>query len=299
MKTSKRRIIHIRNCISIFTVAMLCSVAPAYATPSRKSSSAGSSLGDAVVWIFSHIPIILLGICVLIIIGIIIKNRQSKSQNSSNASFSVSISPVRTVYDEQQRVYRQEVISDTSNGRLIDGHPLRTREDWDRWSKYDHEARDCADTFRKCERELESKYCQDPAATLQRAKSAYARYENLCTTYGMWNNLIQDHAHYIPTSEQKQRSKELIDRISALVPAAQAQKELIDKSKDVALSYLETLPEKTAYKTDMTRHLSSEMEITPSEAGKILRILYNLDILRESKNDQGRIIVRKARKRAN
>ncbi len=286
--------------ICILGLTVLCSPASSFALASYKKSksSAGSDLGNVVIWIFSHLHIVLFGICILCIIWAVIRAKRMKVQDGK-PTFSVSMTPVRTVYDEQQRVYRQEVISDTSNGRMIDGHPLRTREDWDRWSKYDHEARDCADIIRKCERELESKYCQDPEASLRRAKDAYARYERLCTTYGMWNNLIQDHAYYVPTAEQKQRSKQFLDRLTALVPAAIEQKQLVDKSREIALAYLESLPGKTAYRTDMTRQLSSEMEITPSEAGKLLRILYNLDVLREAKNDQGRIIVRKARKKTN
>ena len=54
---------------------------------------------------------------------------------------------------------------------------------------------------------------------------------------------------------------------------------------------------KTVYRADAVRKISSDMEITPSEASKAIRLLCNRDVIRESKNDAGRIILRKARKR--
>ena len=243
------------------------------------------------------IPILCFLLAAIIIIVDVVKKSATKNDSSTDDSISVSMVPVRKVYDEQQRLYRTEVISDTSNGRMIDGHPLRTREDWERWSKYDHQAMDCADVIRKCEKELKSSYCADPEKALQLVKANYSQFEHLCTQYGMWNYLINDHAHYIPTAEQRQRSKEFIDGIASLVPMAIEKRDLADKAAQIALSYLETLKGKVAYRTDVVRQLSSEMELTPSDAGKLLRILNNQNILRESKNEQGRIIVRKARKR--
>ena len=156
---------------------------------------------------------------------------------------------------------------------------------------------DCADIVRRCEKELQSRYCADPEGMLNRAKEAYSRYERLCTQYGMWNHLIDDHAHYIPTADQRRRSEELLGRIASLVPEAQERRKLVEAARDTAVAYLDTCPGKTAYKTDMTRELSDKLEVNPAEAGKLIRTLYNIDVLRESKNEAGRIIVRKARKR--
>lgn len=233
----------------------------------------------------------------IIIVAIAKNNKTKNSHSDANETIYVSMERVREVYDEQQHVYRTEVVTDTSNGRRIDGHPLRTREDWDRWSKYDHQAMDCADFIRKCEKELKSSYCADPERTLQLVKDNYSRYESLCTQYGMWNNLIHDHANYIPTADQRQRSAAFIEDIAALVPTAIEKRDKIDEAAAIAIRYLDTFKGKIAYRSDMTRYLSSELEITPSEAGKILRVLYNQNILRESKNEQGRIIVRKVRKK--
>ncbi len=276
-----------RGIMSMIFFAATCVPISALASTYKRTTKSTSTV---IPWFI----ILLFAIAaLLIIIGIVRAARRREQGN-----ITVTIQPVRTVYDEQQRLYRQEVISDTSNGRLIDGHPLRTREDWERWSKYDHEARDCADTFQKCRKELESKYCADPQKTLQQAQDAYSRYESLCTTYGMWNYLIQDHAHYIPTPEQKQRSQSLLNEVVALLPQAEKQKAYVESGIDIAQRLLEAQPGKIAFKADLARHLSSEMEITPSEAGKLLRILYNLDVLRESKNENGRIVVRMAKRKA-
>lgn len=244
------------------------------------------------------IAIVCIGIALVILIFRAARKRETKPDESvSDGQFTVSMVRVRKVYDEQQRLYRTEVVSDTSNGRMIDGHPLRTREDWDRWSKYDHQAMDCANVIRKCEKELKSSYCADPEKALQLAKDNYAQFERLCTQYGMWNYLIDDHAHYIPTAEQKQKSKVFIEGIAALVPTAIEKRRIVDEAAQVALSFLDSIKGKTGYRSDLTRHLSSQMEITPSEAEKLLRVLCNQNILRKSKNEQDRIVVRKARKR--
>ena len=223
-----------------------------------------------------------------------LRQRRRIEQEQPYISSFVSMKPMRTVYDEQQRTYRTEVISDTSNGRKIDGHSLRTREDWERWSIYDHKARDYANEFNQCQKELQSSYCNDPDEVMRKARIAYARFESLCTTYGIWNFLIHDHAIYIPTAEQKRKSQVLLQSVEDMVIPAKEQKAKVDQAKDIAFDFIDLYQEK-AYRTDLVRKISSEMEVIPADASKLIKTLCNIDMLREEKNDKGRIYVRRAK----
>ena len=230
------------------------------------------------------------------------RDMQNLAQNQGDNPYvqsNISFQAVRTVYDEQQRLYRQEVITDRSNGRRIDGHPLRTREDWERWSVYDHQARDASEIVNKCIKELSSSFCSDPLETFRLAERNYRIYEDLCSRYGMWNGLIKDHAVYVPTYEQRQRSEQFINEIRSLIKDAEQRKAFSIEAEGIALQYIQSKPHKTAYRTDVTRKIGSAMEITPSEATKAIRVLCNRGVLRESKNEAGRLILRKARSRAN
>lgn len=67
------------------------------------------------------------------------------------------------------------MIDDTSNGRKIDGHPLRTQDDWARWSEYDHQALDCQKVIMDCQKALHLTYCKNPDAMLAKVKETYER----------------------------------------------------------------------------------------------------------------------------
>lgn len=234
-----------------------------------------------------------------IIWAIVASRSNSSSKNverkKDGVYFSVSVTPTRTVYDEQKRLYREEVISDTSNGRMIDGHPLRTQEDWSRWSVYEHKATAIYSSIRKYEKELAGPFCSNPEEIEKLVRVNYSDYERLCSNYGMWNNFIDDRAVYIPTNDQRIRSERFLESISALVPSAIKKRDQSLLAEKIVLDHLQTCYGKVDFRVDVVRLLSDKLDCNSSDAGKMLRLLYKRNVLRETKNKAGRIIVKKAR----
>ena len=244
------------------------------------------------------IPLILFGLAALMIgISLYCSKHRSRKMQDPHISFTVSVGPVKTVYDDQTGQNKEIMIADTSNGRKIDGHPLRTPDDWARWSEYDDQARECQKVINNCQKALQSTYCKDPDAMLAKVKETYAEYERLCLTYGMWNLIIGDRETYIPTEDQRKKSQCFLENVENMVPPAKEQKTRVDQAKKIAYAFVDQYQEK-AYRTDLARKLSSEMEINSAEANKVIRILCNINALREEKNEKGRIYVRRARKKS-
>ena len=213
-------------------------------------------------------------------------------EKSSHVKFSVTMNPIKTVYNEQMHRYEEKPF-DTSNGRVIDGHPLRTQEDWARWSVYEKKARDVSNRIMDCEKALRSPFCENPQEVADQAQSLYKEFESLCSTYGMWNWLINDYEVYIPTARQRCDSFDFLRSITSLVPDAIEKRDLSFRAEQVVNEYLQSCPRHTGYRADIVRLLSSEMDCTPSDSAKMLRVLYKRNLFIESKKQQGRIVVRK------
>lgn len=190
-----------------------------------------------------------------------------------------------------------------SDGRMIDGHFLRTEDDWKRWWVLYGYAGAIEQTMHEIERNFSNLDAKPIDELFEDWKRRYQEYRSICIRIGMWNREIEDREPFVPTQRQISAESALFRRMEAKKSKAQTirdeaenQRREKENAANQILTYLSTCPDRCALRTEVIRLLAGNQKPTNVEQS-LYRELIKDKILTEKKNENGRYVVKKARKR--
>ena len=200
---------------------------------------------------------------------------------------------VRNDNEDEYGIFYQSGINN-SDGRTLNGRPLQSKEDWDRWWIL----KGFSDGYLRRLSEIEQAFSDplqpDPSALLSEWQRRYDAYKSLCKQHGMWNFLLDDHVPYIPTQAQLRLEEILYKKTEQLFREGLAERELYLQYQDQILSYLLTFPGHKAPRKKLFQHFQQEDAEANKQFRKIYKKLIANKVLLEKKNENAAYYVRKA-----
>lgn len=241
-----------------------------------------------------------LGVVVIIVIGVLFIVGVCSSTDSSGENYARNKVAEETRQENSREAFlTMRVITEDSadDGRRLNGRPLKTQDDWDRWWVQKGKG----DGYLRRMSEIEAALAnpgQLNASELQNEwRSRYDAYASLCKQCGMWNVKLEDRTPYIPTEAQLQREKQLFRRIDKLYHEGMLEREYYDKYQEEILTYLLTMPGHKVLRKELFRHFKQEDAEKNEQFKRVFNKLVENHVLSDRKNKDGNYYVRKAPKR--
>lgn len=188
------------------------------------------------------------------------------------------------------------------DGRRINGHPLRTNEDWDRWWVKKGFSDGIFRHLAELERDIVSISSDHASASLTEWHHYYEKYRNVCLECGIWNLLIGDRQPFIASADQLSSEESIIHNLSLRYNAAeeareaQRQEELSEQVyRDAILDFIKKQPGHIAKRYYLLQDVSFQNEIPIEQLRVIYKKMLKSGDLVEKKEDR-HYIVKKARK---
>lgn len=242
--------------------------------------------------------VILVGIAifVLFVVGLSLIDSESAEKREPRNADNGAHGKISRGVTLSMQVIRAEGEDD---GRRLNGKPLQTQDDWDRWWVLKGKG----DGYLRRMDEIEESFA-DPnqkagSELLNEWHSRYDAYASLCKQCGMWNVKIEDHTPYIPTDTQLHRERMLFRRIDKLYQDGISERECYEKYQKAILEYLLTMPGHKVLRKKLFQHFRQDDAEKNKQFRRVFNQLVRNHVLSDRKNKDGNYYVRKAPKRKN
>lgn len=190
--------------------------------------------------------------------------------------------------------------SESSEGRCLDGRPLRTKDDWEQWWVWKGFADGLSAHLDELERKMLDDENTDSAATLEEWHRQYEKIRRIYIRHGMWNTHINSQAPFEPTAAQLRKEQALFAAMEkkqqAAVEKQQAAAEMrtiYEKYSESFFAYINQQPNHVALRASMIRAIAEEYETDSKFVWKMYRKMRNDNRIKEEQNEAGRWEVRK------
>jgi hypothetical protein len=236
---------------------------------------------DIIVAAFSIVTI------VAILVGIIILSINGKRSDED------SIYKENTVHDGSI------TITYTGGTRCVDGKPIKTGRDWNRWAIVKGTSTHMEFYIRNLEVKMNDPRVDNAQDVYKEWKARYKEYREYCMRHKLWNFLIDDRTSFIPTEKQLIAEKQYLHRIERQFSASHSKRESyqeeqnqLDAIKASILNYIKSQPGKRAVRHIMFKQLAENSDLSDSLIRRAYRALLKDGTIGEKKNENNRIITR-------
>lgn len=179
-------------------------------------------------------------------------------------------------------------------GRTLDGRALQTEDDWVQWYVWKGFTEGLSGYLYDLEAKMVAMENADSSDTLNEWHDCYSRIRRIYIRHSMWNYVLGDRSPFIPTSEQLSREKAYIHVIEKKQKEAMEAQRIYAKYSVAILDYIKTQPKHIALRSMLIRTVSEQFSETPEGIRKVYRRMCRIGIIKESQNDTGRWVVKKA-----
>ena len=206
--------------------------------------------------------------------------------------------PMHRVYTDPDSTNRSG-IAYSGDLRYIDGVPLRSTADFDRWRVINGHALSIRNHIQDLERQFTDGKDLEAQKHFEEWKQYYQKYRQLIVRHRLYNTYIGQHEPFIETSLQLSQEKQYLADVERRYHAADIEREIyIDElyQKNIIeqeiIDFLQNCLYKKSQKSDMMKTLAKG----DSEHRKALQRAYTSllrrEIIGEKKDDSGRLITR-------
>lgn len=193
--------------------------------------------------------------------------------------------------------------ADNTDGRKLFGRPLLTSDDWDQWWVLKGFSDAINYYLIELWKSIAAGTCDDMEATAKLWQEKYQHYRTLCMQHGMWNLQLGDQKPFIPTKEQQELERLLYQRLqlcltegAELKIARENETALYNKRCAQILDYINLQPKKVAMRHQIITAIVGSDQDMRSIYAKVCRRMVKEGVLSESKDDSGKIILKKKRR---
>lgn len=230
------------------------------------------------------IPIVMIITILLIPLFIILLNKRSQHKTDNSSMF----------------INRRDQHAGLDQ-RILYGMPLRTREDEQHWWVLKGKGDGYVARLFDLEKRIESETETDPDSCFAEWKERYQKYRDLCVSTHMWNELIGDHAPFLPTQQQRLEEERLLQKIQTKLKDSNKKRELYKEQEKERLilqkeilDYLLKQPYHKSLRHLLIRNLSEGDEVRKKAVSAEYRRMIRQRILIEKQGEDGKYTVKKA-----
>lgn len=187
----------------------------------------------------------------------------------------------------------------SGNVRYIDGVPIKTTADFDRWRVINGHAMSMCDHLRSLQYQFTSKTDTHSTEHYEEWKQYYQKYRELIVRHRLWNMCIGEHEPFIQSEAQLAEEKRFLSDLDkqyneALIDQESYIDELYHKNllEQEIIKYLQSCPRKNANKTEMIKKLAGGDSDKRKALQRAYTSLLRKNIIGEKKDDNGQIIAR-------
>ena len=186
--------------------------------------------------------------------------------------------------------------------RFIDGHPIKTPEDWDKWCVVKNHSRDIEAHLVTLKHEMEKKHKANNIRSLYTEwLDYYEKYRSWCAQYLLWNCILEEKEPFVPTSLQVAKEKHMLDKMEKF--CKKCEDDQLDYHADIAekikhgehiTAALLKFPYHRGYRHIVINELSKGDKQLKEQYMKAYRYLRSQGIIIEKKDETGHFLFRKA-----
>lgn len=212
----------------------------------------------------------------------------------TTASHATRVSLANETYDS---------VDDPSRPHMIDGKKVKTDEDWQRWWIIRDFSVSIGVSLNEVEEQIKTAKCDNVEEAYSDWQELYTRLRNLCIKHSLWNVAIQDREPFIPTEWQIKKEETLKLYMQACYQEG-LKRQRVNQEKEK--KYVERQARVLDYLAqnkggDVVRHamIDSLSQDDPTMKKEYLETCIRMvkeKVLSESRNDSGRITIKKRRK---
>ena len=244
--------------------------------------------------------IIVLVIVFIIIIGIVIGSRTSSSSRSSMPEHYTAEdgTPIHTVYKAPGDTGFAS-IGYSGDVRYIDGVPIRTIADFDRWQVINGHALSIRNHLQQLENQFTDRKDLQAKQHYEEWKEYYQKYRQLIVRHKLYNTVIGQHKPFTESAYQLAAEKRFMDELERKYKTADEDREIyIDELyqknliEQEIVQYLQGCSRKKCFKTDMIKALAKGNAERRKALQRAYTSLLRKQIIGEKKEDTGRLVTR-------
>lgn len=184
------------------------------------------------------------------------------------------------------------------DGRRIDGHPVRTRQEWNRWWACKHNADHMYARLTVLEREMVGESIPEADAAFAEWQDLLPLYNQYCKRFGIWNSIVSDSVPYTVSAAQVSAVNAYMARVRRKYEEAAARRQVVkdfdDRVTPMIFDYLSSQPRHIAFRHEMIKAIrSADDTILREDLEKLIRRMVRDRVLLEKPVD-GHYQIRKA-----
>jgi len=246
------------------------------------------------------VTVIILVVAFFIIMGIVIASGTSTSTHSSLPEHYQDDdgTPMHTVYKAPGES-GFSAISYSGDIRYLDGVPIKTIAQFDRWRVINNHALSIRDHLKELEYQFTDKKDLQAKQHYEEWKEYYQKYRQLIVRHRLYNMVIGQHEPFTETSYQLAAEKRFLEELEKKYKAADDEREIYidelyekNQVEQEIIQYLQGCPRKKCLKTDMIKALAKNNSERRKALQRAYTSLLRREIIGEKKDENGRIVTR-------
>lgn len=232
------------------------------------------------------------------------RQREKEKKSRNQIRYPEGCNPETTIITSRCNGWTSFYDYGTYDGRVrcIDGHPIKTPDDWDKWCVVKNHSLAIEGHLNSIKSEMEKKRKTHNIRELYSEwLEYYEKYRTWCIRYSLWNCILEEKEPFVPTSRQIDKEKRMLADMEAF--CVKCEEDQLDYHADIAekemygekiLAYLLKLPYHRGYRHVAIKELSTGDPELKKIVWSAYRYLLSKGTIIEKKDEAGHYLFRKA-----